>query len=141
KPAQNKVIYHLYRTNGEIKFYHYIGDHYENAIATFLLYYLCSHDHIRDDYITWKLSSSEVNELFIDGWNEYYSVDSYEIIQFEKKYPQYRTYLRNLPENIDKISNDLQLHDKWVSLIGDLLSDQELCNRKDLSIEDLLRLF
>lgn len=142
-PPQKKKIYQLYRTNGTTSYTQYVGEHLENAKATFILYPLFSNDHIRMDHKTWKLSIYEVNELFIDGWNEYFSIDSYEIIQFEKKYPQYLELLKDIPENIDKISTDLKIYDQWLSILEcqEKIDDIEIMHESLSTYEELLDCF
>lgn len=142
-PTKNKKFYALYRTNGVTNYYQYIGISKKNAKAVYLLYRLFSHENIRKDHTLWKLSAYEVSELLIDGWEDYFTIDSYEMIPFEKKYPIYLDLLSELPENIDVISNKLDIYDKWLSLIRchQPLLDLSFDEPRQESIDELMSCF
>lgn len=109
-----KKIYYLYRTNQKTNHYEYFGDNLNNAFITYILYNLYSNEKVRLDHTNWKLGISEIEEVKIDGWKEYYSIDSFEIQRFEKQYPNYQYLLKDIPEDIDKLYQNYDNYDKWL---------------------------
>ena len=136
-----KTIYYLYRTNNKTNQYEYFGDNLNNAFITYILYNLYSNEKVRLDHTEWRLGSSEIEEVKVDGWKEYFNIDSFEIQRFEKQYPEYKYLLKELPEDIDKLYGDFNNYDKWLdySRILEWKEDIFLSNEKH-AFEEYLKI-
>ena len=138
-----KTIYYLYRTNGKTNQYEYFGDNINNAYMTYILYNLYSTEKVRIDHNEWKLASSEIEEVKIDGWKEYFNIDSFEIQRFERQYPEYKYLLDSLPIDIDTCYQNYKIYDQWLdySRILEWKEDKFLSNKKYKTIEEYLKIW
>ena len=137
-----KKIVYLYRTNKKTNHYEYFGDNLKNAFATYILYNLYSTEKVRLDHNEWRIGFSEIEEVKIDGWKEYYSIDSFEIQRFENQYPEYKYLINELPEDIDKLYQNFKNYDKWLdtSRILEWKEDIFLSNEKYKTLEEYLKI-
>lgn len=136
------TIYQVYRTNNKTNRYEYIGDNIENAKATFILYYLFSSDSIRLDHDIWKLAICEFESNIDYELKEYFTVDSLEMNRLKKKHPEYSSLLTNIPWEIDTITLNNKIYDKYLDLFYEHASTSvEITNQKELSIQELIDLF
>jgi len=138
----NYTIYQIYRTNGKTNRYEYIGENIDNAKATFILYYLFSSDSIRLDHNEWKIGICKFDSNIDYELKEYFTVDSLEMNRLKKNNPEYSFLLTSIPWEIDNITLNNKIYDKYLDLFYEHDSTSvEITNKKGLSIQELIDLF
>ena len=73
---------------------------------------------------------------------EYFTVDSLEMNRLKKKHPEYSSLLTSIPWEIDTITLNNKIYDKYLDLFYEHASTSvEITNQKELSIQELIDLF